>query len=118
MPIEVKPPITPGKGLTQYQKLLTIMCRDTTNKWFYPYDFMQSQLGQLFVGYKAPTRLNELEHDYPELFERQPEGKYIKRRINRSTVSQWFNGLSKDLKQVVAKELDYYPHIPGNKYGK
>lgn len=112
MPQITLPPPQRGKKLTQYQKIVKLMCQDKTGRWFYPYDFMRSDLGELFVGYKAPTRLNELEHDYPELFERQPEGKYIKRRLNRTTVSQWFSGLSKDLKQVVAKELDYYPYKP------
>lgn len=114
MPEVILPPVQRGRKLTQYQKIIMLMCQDKTGRWFYPYDFMRQDLGYLFVGYKAPTRLNELELDYPELFERQPEGKYIKRRINRTTVHEWFGSLSKDLKQVVAKELDYYPQRPAD----
>lgn len=97
--------------MTQYQKILTLMCQQP-KRFFYPYDFMDRGLGHLFVGYKAPTRMNELEHDYPQLFERMVEGKYVRRRIQAETVGEWFNTLPKDLRQVVAKELDYYPHIP------
>lgn len=111
MPQVILPAIQRGKKLTQYQKIVKLMCQDT-GKWFYPYDFMRPGLGELFVGYKAPTRLNELESDYPAMFSRESEGKYIKRRINSTTVGEWFSGLSKDLKSIVAKELDYYPQRP------
>lgn len=93
--------------LTQHQKIVVKMCR-YPDRWFYPYDFMD---GELFVGYKAPTRLNELEHDYPDLFLRKTEGKYVLRKINKADFQEWFKGLSKDLKQVVAKELNYYPQM-------
>ncbi len=113
MPTQITPPSPyPVKKLTQYQKIVKLMCQDKTGRWFFPYDFMRPELGELFVGYKAPTRLNELESDYPDMFSREPDGKYIKRRINRATVAKWFDDLSKDLKQVVAKELNYYPYKP------
>lgn len=115
MPEVIAPPVQPmkrRKPLTQYQKIVKLMCQAHEDKWFYPYDFMSQELGDLFVGYKAPTRLNELETDYPELFERELEGKYVKRRINRLAIDSWFSGLSKDLRQIVAKELNYYPYGP------
>lgn len=112
MPEVTPPPVMRGKKLTQYQKILILMCRGTKDQWFFPYDFMRGDLGDLFVGYKAPTRLNELESDYPLLFDREGEGKYIKRKLNREAFDTWFAALSKDLRQVVAKELNYYPQQP------
>jgi len=41
------------------------------------------------------------------------QGRFKASRIDRTTVAEWFNDLPKDLKQIVAKELNYYPHIPG-----
>jgi len=93
---------------TQYQKILIQMCRHH-DKWFYPYEFMGQTDPELFVGYKAPTRLNELEKEYPNLFLRKAEGKFVLRQINKAEFQNWFSKLSKDLKSVVAKELNYYP---------
>lgn len=94
--------------MTQHQKIVVQFCR-FPDTWFYPYDFMGKTDPELFVGYKAPTRINELEHDYPNLFLRKTEGKYIKRKLNKEGFQDWYDTLSKDLKQVVAKELNYYP---------
>lgn len=96
--------------LSQKQKILTIMCRDK-DKWFYPYEFMDNNLGDLFVGYKAPTRIAELAHDYPGMFLEKQSGKYTMRRLNGEKFLEWFPELSKDLRQVVAKELNYYPKV-------
>lgn len=96
--------------LTQQQKILTLMCRDK-HRWFYPYDFMDKGLGDLFVGYKAGSRISELANDYPKMFQSKTEGKYVLRRLNPENFQEWFGELSKDLKQVVAKELNYYPHM-------
>lgn len=97
--------------MTQYQKLIVKFCR-YPDRWFYPYDFMERSEPELFVGYKAPTRLNEMEHNYPDLFLRQPDGKYIKRKLNKEGFHSWFKALSKDLQDAVAKELNYYPQQP------
>ena len=111
MPQLIVPPVQPGKRLTQHQKIVLIMCREP-ERWFYPYDFMDSGLGELFVGYKAPTRIAELAHDCPEMFEERAVGKYVQRRIKRETIAEWFPMLTKPLKQIVSKQLNYYPHLP------
>jgi hypothetical protein len=96
--------------MTQYQKIVTIMCRDR-HRWFFPYDFMNPALGDLFVGYKAPTRIAELANDYPKMFQSRTEGKYVQRRLNPNDFQEWFAELPKSLRQIVAKELDYYPQV-------
>jgi hypothetical protein len=95
---EVKPPAV--KKLTQKQKILALMCRQP-NKWFYPYEFMKPQLGALYVGYKAPTRITELNKSYPYLFEEKRDDKYKQRRINVAAMPQWYESLSADLKDTV-----------------
>ena len=97
--------------MTQYQKVMTVLCQ-SPNRWFYPFDFMRPEAGDLFVGYKAGTRLAELAHDYPGMLEKRVEGKYTQYRVCKNTVGEWFNTIPKDLRQVVAKELDYYPYRP------
>lgn len=96
--------------MTQKQKIVTLMAR--YDRWFLPKDFMQNNLGGLFVGYEATARLAELRGEYPEMLSTKPEGKFKKSRLNRESVDVWFQTLPKDLRQIVAKELDHYPHIP------
>jgi hypothetical protein len=72
---------------------------------------MKNGLGDLYVGYKASSRLPELANEYPKLFLEKPNGKYVQRRINVDEIELWFDGLNKDLRQVVAKELGYYPQV-------
>lgn len=83
------------------------MCRDK-GRWFYPYDFMKTQLGELFVGYEAGARISELAKKYPTVITSLPDGKYFKRRLNYETIDEWFDLLDTDHKDVVAKELNYY----------
>lgn len=67
---------------TQYEKILTLMIKSRGQKeWFYPFDFMKPDLGELFVGYEASARLSELTKKHPLLFEAKREGKYIIRRF-------------------------------------
>jgi hypothetical protein len=73
---------------------------------------MRDDLGLLFVGYKAPTRISELQADYPNMFLNKTEGKYVRRKLNHEAIATWFDSLSKDLKCIVAKELNYYPYKP------
>lgn len=90
------------------------MCR-RPDTWHYPYDFMPPRLSMndpCFVGYEATARMAELRKAHPEMIETMPDGKYKRSRIRKDTIAQWFPGLPKDLRQIVAKELDYYPHIP------
>lgn len=46
-------------NLTQHEKIIKIMEKDP-NRWYRAYDFMQPNLGDLFVGYEATARLSEL----------------------------------------------------------
>lgn len=68
--------------MTQDQKIIALMIRQRFERdWFYPYDFMQSHLGDLFVGYEASARLSELASRFSWI-ESERDGKYLKRRIN------------------------------------
>lgn len=89
------------KELTQYQKILTLMVRDKTGKWFLPQDFMHDHLGKYFVGYEASARLSELAKKYPEMIENQHQGKYIARRLRINEIAKWLYLLPKDLRQVI-----------------
>jgi hypothetical protein len=95
---EIKPPAV--KKLTQKQKILALMCRQP-NKWFYPYEFMKPSLGALYVGYKAPTRITELNKSYPFLFEDKKEDKYKQRRLNVKAMNVWYEALSPEFKDIV-----------------
>lgn len=86
--------------LTQRQKILTIMCRSAPNDWFFPYDFMDQNMGDLFVGYEASARLSELASSYPEMVESEHAGKYIRRRLRLTELDGWFEVLPKDLRYV------------------
>lgn len=70
-------------------------------RYFYPYDFMKPELGFLFVGYKAGTRINELNKDYPFLFDSKPQGKYVTRRLRKETMQDWLHKLPKDLRYAI-----------------
>lgn len=97
---EVLPPVEPVNKMTQKMKILALMCRHP-NKWFYPYEFMKPNLGYLYVGYKAPTRIAEMHHDYPFLFETKKDDKYMQRRLNIKDYDMWYDRLKPQLKQVV-----------------
>lgn len=86
--------------MTQPEKLIAIMGSDHTGKWYFPYEFMQTGMDN-FVGYKAPTRLNELEVKYPLLFQRKQEDKYIQRRINWDDYYTWIHVLPDNLKKLI-----------------
>jgi len=97
--------------LTQYGKIVTLMCREK-DRWFYPFAFMTPELGNLFVGYKAPTRIAELQHDYPLMFLNKTVDKYVVRKLNVERIDDWFPDIAKPLKCIVARELNYYPYKP------
>lgn len=101
------PQITPPQAqrLTQKQKILILMCQNPT-KWFYPYEFMKPGLGALYVGYKAPTRIAEMQHAVPSLFEKKHEDKYMQRKLNVDEMDRWYDQLSPDLQQIIDQ---YYP---------
>ena len=99
---QITPP--PAKRFTQKQKILALMCRQP-NKWFYPYEFMKPDLGAMFIGYKAPTRISELRHDYPFLFETKKYDKYMQRKLNLEKLSVWYEQLKPELKDTVDQYL-------------
>lgn len=93
--------VTMISKFSQHQKILTVMARGEPDKWYFPYDFMRDDLGDLFVGYEASARLSELAHDYPEMMESRRDGKYFKRRLRMATMSEWLGLLPKDLRYVL-----------------
>ena len=89
------------------------MCRSKDKKWWKAHDLINAGVGtDLFAGYEAGPRLSELTKDNPLMFSTKIDGKYHLRSLNFDTVSLWFDTIPKDLKQVIAKELDYYPQTP------
>lgn len=101
MATQVIPPApAPGKRMTQKMKIMALMCRQP-NKWFYPYEFMKPGLGALYVGYKAPTRIAELHHDNPALFETKKDDKYLQRKLNVAKFSIWYESLKPEIKDIV-----------------
>lgn len=89
------------KELSQNQKILTRMCRDTSKEWWFPYDFMEREPAYLFVGYEASARLSELAKSYPDMIDTRQSGKYKQRRLCLDTIDQWFNSLPKELRYVL-----------------
>ncbi len=71
--------------LTQQEKILALMLRNiNTQTWFKVSDYQRPDMdSQLFVGYKTSARLNEIEHDYPDIFLYKRDGKFMLRAINR-----------------------------------
>ena len=94
--------------MTQQQKILTIMCRQP-DKWFYPYEFMMPELGDLFVGYKAPTRIAELHKAYPEMFNTRTVDKYVQRKINVEGILMEKEFMTEDLREVFDREAINLP---------
>ena len=95
------PTKTNYKDYSQHQKILTLMCRFPDKKWWFPYDFMKQEQGDLFVGYEASARLSELGSQYPEMIETQQAGKYKKRRLCFEGMDQWLPMLPKDLRYAI-----------------
>lgn len=99
---EIKPPkAQPTKELTQHQKIVATMCKNSQKEWWLPQDFMQP--GEFFVGYEASARLSELQSENPEMFESVRSGKYMKRRICFETGKEWYSDVSADLKLMIVK---------------
>jgi len=84
--------------LTQHEKIVKLMVIRPDHVWWYPYDFMRGDLGDYFVGYKAPTRLAELENKFPLMFESKREGKYIIRRFRKEGLNDFYYQLPDRMK--------------------
>lgn len=89
--------------LTQHQKIVAIMCRDKSKRWWKSHEVMNAGEADLFIGYEVTARFSELASDYPDMLESKREGKYVIRRMRFETGKQWYYDLPKDLKQVVTK---------------
>lgn len=87
-----------SRELTQHEKIITIMARQPGH-WFRPADFMQPELGELFVGYEASARLSELAKQFPRAINSRQSGKYIERCLIGS------EGLDKNLARIVNAEV-------------
>lgn len=78
----------------QADKIVTLMVRRLgTQEWFKASDFMQPNLGDLFVGYEASARISELCSDYPEVFETKRDGKYRLVRIKIESIIGYIDGI-------------------------
>jgi len=89
--------------LTNHQKIIVLMSREPT-KFFFPYDFMRDDLGQLFVGYMADRRLRELKAEYPDIFEVKQQGKYTTCRLRMENIKDWYYTLPNHLRAVLRVE--------------
>ena len=97
--------------MTQHQKVLTILIRLGSAKldgWVEAPDFQQ--YGDIFVGYKAPTRIAELsdpQTGYPEMIERgKIEGKrYLKYRFKHENTAKFLSSIPKEYINIVENEL-------------
>lgn len=76
--------------------------------WFFPFDFMDNGLGDLFVGYEASARLSELAKLFPAMIETKKNGKYLMRRFKFEELPKLFLTLSKDWKSFILGELNKY----------
>lgn len=91
--------------LTQHQKILTLMCRHRAQEWWLPIHFMDSNLGDLFVGYEASARLSELAKDNPQMIQSLPDGRFKKRRIRFETIHAWLPLIARDLADTIRAEV-------------
>lgn len=73
-------------------------------EWFFPQDFMQPHLGELFVGYEASARLSELASDYG-FIESKREGKYMVRKLLIPQLIEEVHKLPTDVRASVQAEL-------------
>lgn len=103
MPEITPPPLEKASALTQHQKIVAQMCKYPEKKWWLASDFMQNNLGDLFVGYEATARLAELVGDYPDMFETERQGRFRAVRIKFETGKEWYSGISPKLQLMVKR---------------
>lgn len=104
----------PLNKFSQHQKILTIMCRNQDQRWWFAYDFMKSSWGPMFVGYEASARLTELSKRYPNMVETEQAGKYKKRRLRFEEIDLWLPKLPKDLRYAIHRAgLSYNKELSG-----
>lgn len=101
MPEVIPPKVNPIKELSQHQKIVATMCQSHSKEWWLPHEFMQP--GEFFVGYEASARLSELQSQYPQMFDSERYGKYMRRRIRFEDGKAWYPTIPKDLQLMVKK---------------
>ncbi len=94
------------KKQSQKEKVLSIWVQGQakdTERWFYPYDFIQYH--ELFIGYKAPTRFCEMCLEYTELIETKMDGKYRIGRLRLDNIDAALGTLPYGLRDILTTEL-------------
>ena len=80
------------------------MLRNSEKTWWLPQDFMQPNLGELFVGYEASARLSELAKLYPEMIVSQRQCKFMARSLDLNAYNWFRNKLPNDLAIIFENE--------------
>lgn len=101
--------------LTSHQKIVAIMANNKNQEWFFAKDIINQGEGDYYVGYEATARMSELVRKFPDMFESQGVGKYIKRRIRWEELELWFRDLPTEYRHIIHKagrtrELRKNPH--------
>lgn len=89
--------------LTQQQKIVAFMCVHYTKSWWLAKDFMQPDMGDLYVGYEATARLAELVKDNPAIFETKRDGRFRAVRIRFEHGRQWYKDAPAPIQLMVRK---------------
>lgn len=89
--------------LTSHQKIVAIMANNREKEWWYAKDIINLGEGDYYVGYEATARMSELVRKFPDMFESQGDGKYIKRRVRWEYMEQWFNDLPTEYRHIIHK---------------
>ena len=90
--------------VTQKEKVLRLMFRisNKEDRFVFPYEVISD--GDIFIGYKAPTRFCELCIEHLDLIESKFEGKYRVGRIRRDNIERALLRLPDNLQKVVREE--------------
>ena len=93
--------------MTQYEKIIALMIRQKKNKdWFFVKDFMQTGLGDLFVGYEAGSRMAELGKKFPAMIESKPDGRLKQYRFRFENVEELLKVVPQNLSTLIVHELN------------
>jgi hypothetical protein len=79
------------------------MCLHHSKNWWLAKDFMQADMGDLYVGYEATARLAELVKDNPAIFETKRDGRFRAVRMRFETGRQWYQTAPDPIKLMVRK---------------
>lgn len=101
--------MTKDKDLSQDWKILALMIRHRMeHKWWYAADFNRLELGDLFVGYEASSRLSGLASRYPWIISEQ-DGRFKKRAIDFNVLKQHLEDgrVPPDLRKFIFEQREY-----------